>query len=142
MNSLFWLFGLISLAVATFALAPPYGQLKTVGAHITNSAGTPVQLRGLSLFTSHYIPDYWNATSVNQIKCGWNSNVIRAPLGISSSCCGGWVETRDREYKRMKTVIDAAIDNGIYVIVDWHAFSAQLDLAKGFFANISKTYGS
>lgn len=125
-----------------FATDPPYGQLKISGRFLTDSQGNPVQLRGLSLFTSDYISNFNNEETVYQVKCAWNGNVIRAPQAPSTSCCGGWDKTKDRDFERMAAVINGAIKHGIYVIIDWHAFGdPSLDLAKDFFANMSKSFG-
>lgn len=37
--------------------------------------------------------------------------------------------------------IEAAIETGIYIIVDWHAFDDYLNYSLPFFANISALYG-
>uniref|UniRef100_A0A914D8S5 Glycoside hydrolase family 5 domain-containing protein n=1 Tax=Acrobeloides nanus TaxID=290746 RepID=A0A914D8S5_9BILA len=101
----------------------------------------------MSFFPSDYIgdevADYFNEAAVHQIKCAWNANVVRAPTMPKEDKVGGWMTDKDRDYSRLKKVVDAAIKEGIYVIVDWHAFNdPHIDGAKDFFANISKTYGS
>lgn len=129
------------------AQSPPYGQLEIQGRFLTDSQGNTVQLRGMSFFPSDYIgdevADYFNEDAIHQIKCAWNANVVRAPTMPKEDKVGGWMTDKDRDYSRLKKVIDAAIKEGIYVIVDWHAFNdPHIDGAKDFFANISKTYGS
>lgn len=44
---------------------------------------------------------------------------------------------------RAQKVIEAAIDNGLYVIIDWHSHQAEKDLgeAQAFFTHIAKRYG-
>ena len=66
-------------------LNPPYGQLKVVGTQLTDSMGNAVQLRGMHIFTANWMPEFWNAETVNAIKCYWNSNVIRAALGVTET---------------------------------------------------------
>uniref|UniRef100_A0A914CME4 C-type lectin domain-containing protein n=1 Tax=Acrobeloides nanus TaxID=290746 RepID=A0A914CME4_9BILA len=66
-------------------LNPPYGQLKVVGTQLTDSMGNAVQLRGMHIFTANWMPEFWNAETVNAIKCYWNSNVIRAALGVTEA---------------------------------------------------------
>ena len=101
----------------------------------------------MSFFPSDFIgdevADYFNEDAIHQIKCAWNANVVRAPTMPQEAKVGGWITDKDRDYSRLKKVIDAVIKEGIYVIVDWHAFTdPHIDGAKDFFANISKTYGS
>jgi endoglucanase len=84
----------------------------------------------MSLFWSIYsegIP-YWNATAIQLIKCKWNSNVVRAAMGVED---GGWLTDPNTQYSRLKTVIDAAISLGIYVIVDWHVSTTYQSQAVG-----------
>lgn len=53
---------------------------------------------------------------------------------------------QDFHFQRVKSVIEAAIRNGIYVIVDWHDDEAILSdhtaASMKFFNNISLIYGS
>jgi endoglucanase len=62
-------------------------------------------------------------------------------MGIES---GGYLENSEVEYQKIKIVIEACIELGIYVIIDWHDHHAEnhLEEAKTFFNNISSSYGS
>uniref|UniRef100_A0A914DJD2 Glycoside hydrolase family 5 domain-containing protein n=1 Tax=Acrobeloides nanus TaxID=290746 RepID=A0A914DJD2_9BILA len=75
---------------------------------------------------------------MQQLKCAWNSNAVRIPLIIDGE---GYSKNPAVEYPKVVTAIEAAISTGIYIIVDWHAFSDRLDIAVPFFKNISKLYG-
>lgn len=129
-----------------FALSPvgTHGKLiikegKMVGAHDNQ----PVQLAGMSLFWSLWEGEkYYTRKAVNWLVKDWNITVIRACLGIGQ---GGY-ETdpvpSGAQYTMIKTVIDAAIANGIYVVVDFHAHDANLHIeaSKKFFSDLSKEF--
>uniref|UniRef100_A0A914BVB4 Glycoside hydrolase family 5 domain-containing protein n=1 Tax=Acrobeloides nanus TaxID=290746 RepID=A0A914BVB4_9BILA len=59
---------------------------------------------------------------------------------------GGYLQHPETEYENIKTVIEAAIENGMYVLVDWHEEHAYLPehtaASIKFFTNISTTYGN
>ena len=126
------LFTLFNLALRLESVNPPYGQLKITGTHVTNSSGSPVQLRGMSLYFSSWQSQFWNLETVIQLRYGWNSNVIRAPMSIDVS--GGYLQNPEWNYELMKAVIEGAINQGVYVIVDWHeefAFQHYVQVFNG-----------
>jgi endoglucanase len=116
-----------------------YGQLSIVNNKIVDKNGKPVQLRGMSLFWSQWIGKYYNADVVSWLKKDWQCNVIRAPMAIES---GGYLENKAVEKAKIYTVIDAAIKEGIYVIVDWHDHNGEkhLEEAKAFFSEVAQKY--
>lgn len=100
-------------------VAPPYGQLQVNGTKLIGSNGQPVQLRGMSLHAWQY--QFYTAETVSFLKYSFNSNVVRAAM--TTDGWGGSLTSSDnfaQWNQRMQTVIEAAINNGIYVIVDWH----------------------
>lgn len=115
-----------------------HGQLRVDGNRIVDQHGRPVQLRGMSLFWSQWKPQYYNADAVRWLRDDWNCNVVRAAVAVGS---GGYLEHPERERKKAETVIQAAIDLGIYVIVDWHAHEPEPEKAGEFFAQIAEKYG-
>lgn len=88
-----------------------HGFLKVVGNKVTDESGEPVQLRGMSLFWSQWKPQYWTKGTVEWLQKDWNISLIRAPMAVEA---GGYL-TNKEEAKKMKTVVEAAIDAGIYV---------------------------
>lgn len=99
-----------------------------------------MRLRGMSLFWSQWMPQYWNADVVNWLRDDWHITVIRAAMGI---CCGGYLENPEVEKARLVSVVDAAIAAGIYVVIDWHDHNAEdnVDQSKAFFSEMARTYG-
>lgn len=118
-----------------------YGQLKFTGNKLLGENGKTVQLKGMSLFWSQWQPQYYNKISIKQLKEYWGITVIRAAMAIEN---GGYLENPEKEKQKIYDVVDAAIQLGIYVIVDWHDHHAEDHLleAKEFFSELSNKYGN
>jgi aryl-phospho-beta-D-glucosidase BglC (GH1 family) len=117
-----------------------HGRLQAKGNRIVGKDNKPVSLAGMSLFWSQWISKYYTAETVAWLKKDWNATVIRAAIAVGS---GGYLTNPEAEMARAKTVIDAAIKEGIYVIVDWHDHKAEdhPEQAVEFFTQIAKSYG-
>jgi endoglucanase len=104
--------------------------------------GQPVQLKGMSLFWHNWMGQYYNSATVNWLAEDWNISVIRAAIGVGVE--GGYRENEGDAKGKARAVIRAAIDQGIYVIVDWHAHSVDdnRNQAKAFFEEIAREYGA
>lgn len=118
-----------------------HGALKVANGKIVGKNGERVVLSGMSLFWSQWGSAFWNPGAVKTLREGWGSTVVRAAMGIES---GGYLEDATREKNRVITVVDAAIAQGMYVIVDWHDHNADqhLEQAKTFFSAMADAYGS
>ncbi|MBO9701388.1 MAG: cellulase family glycosylhydrolase [Sporocytophaga sp.] len=118
-----------------------HGQLRVQGNKIVDKNGAPVQLRGMSLYWSQWLPKYYTYNTVKWLRDDWCINVIRIPMAVSS---GGYETNPTAERNKVITVVDAAISLGIYVIIDFHEHGAQnrLNIAKTFFADMSQRYGN
>lgn len=114
--------------------------LKVKGNLIVGEDGNPVQLQGMSLFWSQWIGKYYNADAIRWLKHDWNCTIVRAAMGIEH---GGYLEQPDIEQRKVFAVIDAAVHEGLYVIVDWHDHHGEDHLreAKKFFATVAQRYG-
>lgn len=119
-----------------------HGQLSINGSKMYDQNGDQYQLRGMSLFWSNWMGKYWNYETIKWLRDDWHCNVVRAAMGITPN--GAYMDRPDLEKEKMITVIEAAIDLGIYVIVDWHSHEAedQTEEAKAFFSEIAQTYGN
>jgi endoglucanase len=147
--SIGWPLGLVVLAaVATNASAADgpaaqtaverHGRLSVKGNTIVDEHGRPVILRGMSLFWSQWGGQFYNADCVKWLRDDWHCTVVRAAIGVGS---GGYLKNPAAERQKAETVIQAAIDLGLYVIVDWHAHDAQTAAAQEFFSQIAQKYG-
>ncbi len=116
------------------------GQLRVENTQIVNIAGEPIALQGMSLFWSQWGGKYYNADCIKWLRDDWNCQIIRVALATGKDGYAGFPE---REMEKVKQVIDAGIDLGLYVLVDWHSHHAEeeLDLAIGFFEKIAHMYG-
>jgi endoglucanase len=128
------------LLPAQNTIVKKYGQLSVKGNYILGQYGDTVQLRGMSLFWSQWMPQYYDAATVKWLRDDWKSTVIRAAMGVES---GGYLENPGAEKEKIKLVVDAAIEHGIYVIIDYHSHEAHKNptAAKKFFAEMAKKYG-
>lgn len=117
-----------------------YGQLRVEGNKIVNQDGEPIALRGMSLFWSQWMGQYYNSDCVNWLKEDWKSSVVRAAMGIEG---GGYLDNPATEKNKIIAVIEACIDKGLYVIVDWHDHNAHnhQEEAIEFFKEIATLYG-
>ena len=116
----YFLFFFCNIPLHLAVINPPYGQLQVQGIYLTNSSGIPIQLQGMSLYSSQSIGQFWNQDVVDSLKNQWNSNVVRAAVGVDY---GGYVNNPESTYALAQAVIEGAINIGMYVIVDWHITS-------------------
>lgn len=136
---------LLALA-GTLATATPvqtHGDLRVSGNRIVNAAGTPTQLVGMSFYWSIWGGEkYYNRAVVDWLVKDWQVSLVRAAVAVEPT--GGYLTQAATQTARAKTIVDAAIANGVYVIVDWHAHDANLHVpeAKAFFEEMARTYGN
>ena len=112
------------------------GLLTVSGNKIINKNNEPVSFAGNSFFWSN---DNWggerfyNSSTVKWLKTDWNAKIVRAAMGVEDP--GGYLDNKQSNKEKLKTVVDAAIDEGIYVIIDWHSHNAEdyQEEAKIFF---------
>merc|ERR1712232_113862 len=115
------------------------GKLSVRDGKIINQHGDPVQLNGMSLFWSQWYGNFYNKHVVEWLVKDWKINVIRAAMAVHR---GGYLEHKERERKKVHTVVKSAIDAGIYVIIDWHVELADpnVEESKVFFSDMVETY--
>lgn len=137
-----WLF-LLLLAPPLLHQAQPVkknGQLQVKGTQLCNQKGEPVVLRGVSFGWHNFWPRFYTAGTVNWLHKDWNVNVVRAAMGIEPKP-NSYMHAKEFSTKTISTVIEAAINTGIYVIIDWHSHNIQLEEAKAFFTEMATRYG-
>jgi endoglucanase len=133
-----------------------HGQLKVVGTQLQDQSGHPVQLKGVSSQWLNYetktFPE--SKPALQYARDHWKLSVIRAAMGVDAQ--KGYLGTgtgtnadRAGMLAKVNTIIQNAIDLGIYVIVDWHTSAAvtasgttQTTEASAFFTQIATQYGT
>jgi endoglucanase len=99
----------------------------------------------MSMFWSNWAGPFWNAEVVKYLVSDWKINLVRCPVGVSNGggpVGGGYLSDPDANKQRLITVVDAAIDAGIYAIIDWHVEGrCEADQSKPFFDEMAKKYG-
>ncbi len=127
----------------TQTVVQKYGQLRVQGNRIVDQTGTAVQLRGMSLYWSQWIPKYYSYNTLKWLRDDWKITVVRAAVGINGTT-DGYLVNPTAEKNKVFAVVDAAISLGIYVIIDWHDHTASdhRSQAQAFFAEMAQKYGN
>ena len=128
-----------------------YGALNTSKGYVADPSGNKVSLMGPSLHWSYKAPLWWCKKTVKYLVDQYNIQIIRLPVTIAPVAPDGMTHattmppntlTEDcyywhpEETKQMvDEVVTAAIENDIYVIIDFHEHCAEdwVNLAKDFF---------
>ncbi len=114
-------------------------KLKVQGTQLMNDKNETVVLHGMSFGWHNWWPRFYNEGTTRELVRNWNSTVVRAAMGIEPKG-NAYLQAPEKSERLIRTVIDAAIKENIYVIVDWHAHDIHTEKAKDFFARIAADY--
>jgi hypothetical protein len=112
-----------------------------------STSGNEVQVQGMSLFwsiSSDVGSPFWTADYISGLVSRQNIQLIRAPMGVDENWgSGNYFSNKGYYQGLMNTVVQAAIDNDIYVIIDYHSHKAtnSVDNAKTFFSEMAQKWG-
>lgn len=129
----------IGLTVNAARPVKQWGQLQVKNAQLCDSKGEPVVLRGVSLGWHNLWPRFYNRKAVKWLADDWHADVIRAAMGIQIE--DNYFENPELALKCITNVVEAAIKNDVYVIIDWHAHKMHTAEAKEFFGKMAAKYG-
>jgi endoglucanase len=116
-----------------------HGSLHVEGTKLLDVHNQPVVLRGMSFGWHNFWPRFYHPDAVSWLHRDWACSVVRAAMGIE--LWDGYKTRPDWSVSKIKTVVDAAISENIYVIIDWHSHNINLDEAKTFFSQMAAEYG-
>lgn len=117
------------------------GALKVENGKLVNAQGTEPQLRGISLSWSLWQGQkYYNAGVINWLASDFKVSILRASMGVEPN--GGYLQQPAEQQKLITDVVDEAIKNGIYILIDWHDHHAEdhMNESKDFFKQMAKRY--
>lgn len=132
-----------------------YGALGTSGAKIVSQkGGQQVMLRGMSLFWSDAIGSpYYNESVIAWAAKTLGMDVFRFAMGIQYYDSDGgtsnaivtsnsYMGNPSGKEAQLDKMVKAAIENDIYIIIDWHSHRAQTEQAKAkdFFGRMAAKY--
>lgn len=132
-----------------------HGQLNVKGGSVCDKDGNTVSLMGPSFYWSCSAALWWKKETVDYLVSQHNVQIIRLPVSIAPSEGNSWegaatwnednyYHSPDNTKKMVDEVVKAAIENDIYVIIDFHEHHAEhwVDLSKEFFTYFAKKWGS
>jgi len=117
-----------------------HGQLHVDGIQLKDKNNDAVVLRGMSFGWHNWWPRFYNADVVKWLHNDWDCSVVRAAMGVEPA--GGYIDRPDWSKEKIRAVIDGALREGIYVIIDWHSHNIRLKEAQKFFTEMAKEYGN
>ena len=112
--------------------------LSVKGLQLVNEKGEPVVLHGVSYGWHQFWPRFYNASSVDYLVNDWGAQVVRASMGVELE--GAYIDNPEMGINCVQTVVDAAIENGAYAIIDWHSHGLRTEEAKDFFKKMATRY--
>lgn len=132
------------ISFAKISPVEKHGALSVIQGKIVNQHSSPVSLAGPSLFWSWDNAEgeaFYNNDVVEHISQEWNASIIRAAMAAQGN--GSFLDSPRNNMLKVETVVNAAIANGLYVIIDWHSHVAEknVDQAVHFFKHMAKKYG-
>src|SRR5690606_417905 len=105
--------------------------------------GEVVQLKGVSSMWLNWEDDGYaeDLDGLKYMRDEWGLTLIRAAMGVEPA--GAYLENPDKARRQGETIVDNAIETGVYVIIDWHDHeaTAHQSEAQAFFSEMAEKYG-
>lgn len=134
-----FLFSLLFISILSAQPVKTNGPLSVKGSKMINEHGQVTVLNGVSFGWHNWWPRFYTKETVSWLASDWKCSVVRAAMGIGPR--NSYLDKPQWSQETIEKVIRAAIDNDIYVIIDWHSHTIELEKAKEFFTEMAKKYG-
>jgi endoglucanase len=128
-----------NVTVSTNGVVSKNGRLSVNGTALVNQHGDTMVMQGVSLGWHNWWPQYYDKATVAWLTTDWKTQAVRVAIGVEPKP-GGYIDNPLLAIKCATEVIDACIENDIYVYVDWHAHGIHRKEAKEFFTTILNKY--
>lgn len=116
---------------------------------LMNEHGEQIQLRGVATHGLQWYGDFYkDGNAIKQAAVTWGVDVVRLSVYVYE---GGYLDNKElnpADFDVMiESIIDSCIENGVYVILDWHIHhpgdpNYYLKDAKKFFTYYTQKYGN
>jgi endoglucanase len=120
-----------------------HGQLQVQNGVLVDQAGAPVQLKGVSTMWLNWEQSYASSKdALRWMRDNWGLSVIRAAMGVEPM--GAYLTNPTQMANNVRTVVQNAIDLGVYVIIDWHDHTGEAHQvqASEYFAAAAAEFGA
>jgi endoglucanase len=114
------------------------GHLRVEGTQLVNEKGQTLTLRGASFGWHNIWPRFYNKKAVAWIASDWQCSVVRAAMGLAIE--DNYLENPEFALQCVTNVVEGAIKNGVYVIIDFHSHKMHTEEAVKFFELMAGRY--
>lgn len=141
-NTILSVIAVLALSLSAAAQSPVerHGQLRVEGTQLVDSKGAPVQLRGVSMGWHNMWPRFYNQGTVDRLTGDWGADLVRCSVGVAHLDSGFDCDSV-AAYAVVDSIVQGAVRNGAYVLVDFHSHPNKLADAKRFFTHVAGKYG-
>jgi endoglucanase len=115
-----------------------HGQLAVQGTNLVDKNGEILVLRGVSFGWHVWFSKFYTKETVAWLNSDWKANIVRAAIGVEPD--NAYLQNPELAKTSLYNVVDGAIENGQYVIIDWHAHYIHTEEAKAFFTQVATKY--
>jgi endoglucanase len=115
-----------------------HGRLSVSGVSLVDQHGEPVVLRGVSFGWHNWWPRFYSSEAVAWLASDWRVTLLRAAIGVEPD--GAYLTDSASAMRHLFSVVNAAIEQGVYVIIDWHAHYIHTEEAQAFFTRVATKY--
>ncbi len=135
-----WVFIFLTTSILRSQTVSYHGQLQVSGTTLVNQYNQITQLRGMSFGWHCFHPRFYTKETVAWLKNDWKCTIIRAAIGIEPEN-KGYLAQPKLSWELVENMVEAAIQNDIYIIIDWHSHAIFQKEAIQFFTKLAQKYG-